>query len=63
MYEVKSKLLKGGYIEGYIGVVKGPTRSLDYGSHRVHICVYVELYPVAQGYCGIIVGTDIKMLK
>ena len=55
--------LKGGYIGEYIGVVKGATRSLDYGSYRVHICVYVELYRVAQGYCGIIVGTDIRGVK
>ena len=28
-----SKLLKGGYIGSIIGLIKGDTRSLDYGSH------------------------------
>ena len=36
-YELKSKLLKGGHIEGYIGDdymgFKGDPRSLDYGSY------------------------------
>ena len=32
--ELESKLLKGGYIEDSIGVMKGDTRSVDYGSNE-----------------------------
>ena len=39
LHELESKLLKGGYIGEYmgsiIGVIKGGTRSLDYGSHEL----------------------------
>ena len=43
LYELKSKLLKGGYIweaKGNItGVIEGDTRSLDYGFYGISIVV------------------------
>ena len=40
-YELKSKLLKGGYMGDYIGttigVIKGDTRSLDYSSYGFRV--------------------------
>ena len=33
-YELKSRLLRGGYIEEYIGVTKEDSRSLDCGSYE-----------------------------
>ena len=40
-HELSSKLLKGGLYKGfyrdhYMGVTRGDTRSLDYGSHQKH---------------------------
>ena len=46
MYELQSKLLKGGHVGDCIGttvgVIQGDTRSLDYGSY-IYIYTYIQL--------------------
>ena len=59
-HELKSKLLKEGYIEEHtrgVQVIEGATRSLDYSSHSVDLrggltCCFCSIWPERLGRLG-----------